>query len=862
MARDFDDVRITFSGNVELARQYVSEARKYLGGLKDANNTNSAYRHITNSDGVRFFVANYVGQKQIEIWAPGGETDEKSKLFVIQGYMLAPRTLASITAYSINPYTISSPAPGNAAPWKTYFYTNPGALTPSTHPTNAFVDTFKTYETAFSNATAAGNSFSSLVFNSMSWNNADEDLFVYWSNLNYINSGSFNNLGTVYINGSSVFNISTYLTEYTSRRLTGISAVRTGTGLTVYGTAACFSSGAGSNIVLFRATLVPTTAEVTRLAKLEKSLAPGEKLQGYANAYVVSEAPVILKVHSISNSYNTYSAYVFNQSANECRGIHTVTVSNVLTVYETVFDLRPYLISGNALDITVTQTAIATGTGTQTNVKNYDSTSVDARTSDVRIQLGWDPYVMPDIDTTYSYTESTAPIVEYSYKTYGTGSTYDVCNGYTQDTADTFTVSWFKAFVDYINDAPVYGYIKPLTKQRNDTSQILNYPTASETITAVMNLTSYATGTGVPNVVSTYRSNTKTHVRNPSNVSITTDRADEAFALRCDYYDENGAFAGYWTDLVYVTEEKRRRTVTSSYSSTKLTVTQDTTGTYPNPWDGNSFNASYSENVSAPLVDNYTATKTIAVHHINLRTKSLALTVTTSKTSNLNSTACSGSVSITGVGTATIPYVTTSQTTTETKRQTFIMHAGTTVFLSSEVVSASSTPSPTVTNSTVSFQSLSGIQTQYMSAASLVPQFSRVVSADAAALDAYATANTQPTLEPTYPYTHGTIGLSPADISTSVARSPFSNIVSPTVSSWPGLNSEPSNTEAMATRVNSYVINGSYYTGINTRAPIRLTSHNVIGFAGTIDYITGAHTSPFFTSPFNISAIADAVKKA
>ena len=67
MTRYTGPARFVFAGDPELCKQFMPEARKYLGGLSATNSVETKMRRITNSDGVVFTVQTIKGQPRIKI---------------------------------------------------------------------------------------------------------------------------------------------------------------------------------------------------------------------------------------------------------------------------------------------------------------------------------------------------------------------------------------------------------------------------------------------------------------------------------------------------------------------------------------------------------------------------------------------------------------------------------------------------------------------------------------------------------------------------------------------------------------------------------------------------------------------------
>lgn len=372
MARDYDDVRITYSGNVELARQYVSEARKYLGGLKDANSTNSAYRHITNSDGVRFFVANYVGQKQIEIWAPGEDTSDKRPKYQ-QGFMLAPRN-NSLYGYSAQPFTLLIPTNGES--WKSIFKTIPTPITGATHPTSAFTGSLLAYKDVFGTAPAtnfAAARPSATNNRHQYWKNSDSTLYVQYDGVSYCGGSRPTSGNKIIVNGQAVVEPGVFASIIQALypgngaiNLLGAAAQRTATGLRIYAVSQvsvdAFSATQKLAAVFFD--IVPTDEALVALNKLNLNTA----VNGYAPVYkpaTAIDSPATLIAEYEFTSVQTlaaHSSFAFSPNLTEGRTFVWPKNAGVTVIREIVLNLQP-----DAEAFTVeTENALPTATTTDT----------------------------------------------------------------------------------------------------------------------------------------------------------------------------------------------------------------------------------------------------------------------------------------------------------------------------------------------------------------------------------------------------------------------------------------------------------------------------------------------------------------
>ena len=335
MARYSGDARIVYSGNVELARQYVSEARKYLGALDRDNTTETASRHVTNSDGIRFFVANYMGQRQIEIWAPGGE--EKEGAGTVQGFLLSPRTLVGPQAYSTSPHVLLEPAKSLGANWKSYF-----CLPNSTHPDPAYPYDVKTLNTVLvalnTNALTSNVSSQRGSYALSFWSNNDENLFLqYYGRFGY-SSPSGN--GWVYHNGKEIFSVpADHPAPNGFVDIAAVGAKRTGAGLDVI--IATYQSQSFSGpcyLKVLRQKLVPTAAEKARLAQYATSV---DNVYSYAAEY--EKAGAVEELYSVTLSKNPFQVWFcmsINGSCTELRGIVTENPGGVDVLNEYVIDLQ------------------------------------------------------------------------------------------------------------------------------------------------------------------------------------------------------------------------------------------------------------------------------------------------------------------------------------------------------------------------------------------------------------------------------------------------------------------------------------------------------------------------------------------
>lgn len=338
MARYSGDARIVYSGNVELARQYVSEARKYLGALDENNTTNSAYRHITNSDGIRFFVANYMGQRQIEIWAPGGE--EKEGAGTIQGFLLSPRTFVSPQAYSTSPHVLLEPAKSLGANWKSYF-----CLPNSTHPDPAYPYDVKTLNTVLVALNTNALTTNALPIRSnyslMFWRNSKDNLYLQYDGAVSVTSPY--DRGSVYHNGKLIFD-SDVDNPYAASAYVSIAAVgakRTALGLTVVIASYVSNSYAGPCFLkVHTIKLEPTAQEKARLGQYANLI---DNHYSYAAEFVRIGSPT--EIYSIALSKSTFYVWFcmsINGSCSELRGFIAEDPGGTEVLNEYVIDIRDF----------------------------------------------------------------------------------------------------------------------------------------------------------------------------------------------------------------------------------------------------------------------------------------------------------------------------------------------------------------------------------------------------------------------------------------------------------------------------------------------------------------------------------------
>lgn len=295
MARYFGNTRIVYSGNVEVARQYVSEARKYLGELvrNSPSTLDSNVREVTNDSGVHFRVGWYGPLKFIQIDAAGAVGRKSKQLRLLLGFFAAPKTELSLTGYSTEPYVILEPREGVDAPWVSWFKT-PLNTEPTylTHPTDDYNEPLKFYKNALGTTVAASADAAKSAVNtgrSQYWQNAKKDLVVQYSGQPPIAESFLSNDGCVAINGRFVLtNAALYNTVgslYPGQWVYfyAAAAKRTVTGLDLYiAVKTAVSTLSTRTLRIFKIPLAPTPEEQARLTKYKTSV---ENAFGYAGQY-------------------------------------------------------------------------------------------------------------------------------------------------------------------------------------------------------------------------------------------------------------------------------------------------------------------------------------------------------------------------------------------------------------------------------------------------------------------------------------------------------------------------------------------------------------------------------------------------
>lgn len=236
MSRHTGEARITLNGDRALAARYVSEGRKYLGGLMVTHPQMTAVRELTNPDGVHFRVGYFAGVPFIQITATSGSSGARARF--AQGFMLAPRA-SSLYQYSDQPFTLL--VPGNGPIWSSVFKSVPDELTGSTHPTSAFTDAAGAYGKVFGEAPAGNFAIArptALNNAHQYWANKDRTLFVQYDGVPYCGGGRPSSGNRIIVNGQTVVEpaqlvsmVQSAYPGFTSINLLGAAARRTGSGL-------------------------------------------------------------------------------------------------------------------------------------------------------------------------------------------------------------------------------------------------------------------------------------------------------------------------------------------------------------------------------------------------------------------------------------------------------------------------------------------------------------------------------------------------------------------------------------------------------------------------------------------------------
>lgn len=854
MARYTGEARITFIGDRALAARYVSEGRKYLGGLMITSPVQTAVRELTNPDGVQFRVGYFGGVPFIEITAGATQAPKYSVLFV-GGYLMAPRTTLSLTGYSANPFVLINPKPGNESAWSSYYAAvPPPPLTLSTHPTSSFIDPVKTVKDvvqmlSVSAATALPN-----IHNAgMTWNNADETLWLTWSGAAYVQK-DFNGYTSLYHNAKLIANL--YVSGDTM--LLGAGARRTETGIDVIAVVAIADGWTGPFRLSVRLLkFKPVDSEAARLKEYQGVL---EKAFSYAALMQPDVAAVELLSYPLSPKIDRYGwgSIAFNQACTEARGF-VYLYNGINTVIKEIVvdlsDLDAVEINDGSISTTVT-------------VQSGSKTLYSAMARDMRFQLktsivgtpglpadpamgigsNWPsgvypdgPYVLADTDTVYGLRFSNTAFSNPTPTISGSPAVF-VPEWSSYESLDEVSPTVVKALCDYIDGVPVYGYV-----HLAHSTQLTTWSQPDYTLTHDISRTSTGSIVGSGTAWAGTGQWVQFVWNGSSENTAVMSKNSVGAGLLIPNYDINGDEDGFWLDV-------KGTTVAESSASTVVEfdrTNEDTTGPTTHTWDGN---------YSSVTLNSASETRIqCKIRRLNLRTKTAAFGLekyeaSSSATDTKTAPAVSQNM-FTGTR------VTTSANNELYQTKEVVIANGVAVLNSA--YANQYTPTNTTGGSTTAFSvNNTGSGEAPLNVATPFYKYTGLATTPATEATALNPAYGWTTAaayerEADYGWTHTTlIAIKATDVDNMDPEGLYYTLPDMHYGA-PYLAVRPNDCANVVARSDSYIVNYAYPTGTgNAAALFTAASNAAIGAKGTLDYMTGAHAAPWFTSPFLISAIA------
>lgn len=817
MARYTGEARITFNGDRALAARYVSEGRKYLGGLMVTSPVETAVRELTNPDGVHFRVGYFGGVPFIEITA-GRPVDDKYLLGVIRGYVTSPRT-ASFTFYSSTPSVIINPFSGVDNLWPSTFYDRPLDLNAATHPTSGFTDAFSAYGAYFPSlpASAGATTFAHSLPRMMSWNNADESLWLYWEGCGHARN-SHTALAALYLNAKMVLDLN-YILPYQAM-LMGASAKRTSSGLTVYMTVMELISGTVKKFSLSSVKLVPTVSEKARLDKFG-----GEPAYGYASEYD-ADVGTYTEIYqtSIVGAVNYYSAFPHNQKASQARGFLGINTGGALVLSEYVLDYSDLA--------AVAMNAVGSASFVQTNIETKVFGDTVHFGNLVRhVNQMSDPDYATRAPGIYTYSESTAPYVQTRW-TAKDNHIFPATYAYNKKT--TLNIQKIKCMVDYRDDVPVYAYMHI----SDDIDEISSSSTYSLSVTEpISELVVEVFDTEPVTATQTFTSSVSWSLT--YNATYSKARQIRTIGISAPLYDSSGAEVGDWLNETELSSSWETKTASGSNS---MLAHRQPDNDFSSILFGHLLSPGCSVSRSPMYIGSGSETRSISIYHLNLRTRS-ALYVKNLGSSLNQDTRTFGAMTFDILTSAwhdwienlAYPVTRVLHAESEQKVKTRFIHGGQAIFDSGWI----NTSAPTNTNSS-------------NTASWPITFYTNVQWVFYANSTFYITDTGQIANSPSSYNPFGVVASHP-DPDVDINYLTILTISVPVQAGYLLSSGQPDSAVGVATTKGSYLVNANYLSGVSG-AKARLVITN--SMAGTLDYMTGAHASPWFTSPFLISAIA------
>lgn len=645
-----DPTRIRLKGDTKVAASYISEGRKYLGEVTEqlalgGIASGVGARVLTNAAGITFQVEVIALQPVLTITAPGGESGEKA--YTISGFVTAPRTIASPTAFGLHPEFILD--------------NNGGKLDPSENQAWASLDY------AHYNKNPAGQKIypdGLALSGSIDWRNQAETLAITWGTTHSRYFGTDNAMGDptnaggrIFHNGAILFNVMDMPDSGSVQRWIAGACLR-GTSLIAVLFEQYFG---GINQNTYAVVKLP-------LHKDPKVGPPEAKVPFVARFKKCDVAQITLLDRFLTSRYliDFFAPVNFNQSGTEARGINIQFNSSYTTAFvkETIIDLR---------DLTAPTHSIVTHGTNQT----YDTlqTQTYARTRpnlnfDNRLEFDYPPAALDNI-TVGSWTGTPRqerrlrhnwPLHEYNWgDTPGSTSREFIPLQSTTEITEIPSNDTYPCAVDYIDDVLTYAYGR--------TIKLHTASTLAATIDEAMNVTGteHRTRAVAGDTVTTSDQALNTVRTGSATSAITTTINDRLVGI---YVPNLAPLAGNWLDLHgsrtgtnVITASSSARANSMLTSAYDKNATPTNTSNYANPaaWD---WASAFSNDKNSTKID-----KKMTLWFLDLRFKAATYTETT------RTDIIAHSVSRTSAFTIAPPYGNTVTETTVTSRTYTIKQA-------------------------------------------------------------------------------------------------------------------------------------------------------------------------------------------
>lgn len=477
-----DPVRIRYKGAKNVAAQYISEARKYLGGLDEQlklGGISVGARQLTNSDGVVFRVLIVGGQLIIEIDVRAVKRGQLA-IELMGGLAVQPRTFADDNAFGVHPEAILMPlhAGEDDERWLNYLYDNSYLVGDAT--ANGFYKTTKEGKPLLAGGLPGHPGSGGYPADLLDWRNADESVAVCWhqSASRYFDNGNADQGdGKIYYNGQLLIDVETaVIAEPLGYNRWVLGAAIHGSNL-LFVVADKFGFNTEYYFRFYKAVLRPDTVADPWLRELPANT-PVTQCPRLQEITATEDVTLLLTVPYNEQSGYGVARFAFNQSANECRAIlHTYLFDgdDRLRVSEFVTDFRAHLIDPDNA-VTYTDTVLNTLSERRMSGQVISSWRVNALNTE---KFGTTPPPAPQ-GSSYPFFYS---IGDGHCQWLPMAGTYTNFTEYV--TAGGAPVEWYRGAVDFQDDVPVYLDYRTPKKNRTETlsdgsAQALNQATWDE----------------------------------------------------------------------------------------------------------------------------------------------------------------------------------------------------------------------------------------------------------------------------------------------------------------------------------------------------------------------------------------------